>query len=73
MSLGGFPSTLSVNRYDCLLNLQPDTVPQGVVDMNKCTDVQDAEALTSHQFSLSVTTPATTLYVKGNSKEEIQW
>ncbi|CAG5129035.1 unnamed protein product, partial [Candidula unifasciata] len=51
----------------------PDTVPQGVVDMNKCTDVQDAEAVTSHQFSLSVTTPEITLYVKGNSKEEIQW
>lgn len=62
-----------VDDNEWLAFLQPDTVPQGVVDMNKCTDVVDAESTTSHQFSLSISTPEKTVYVKGNSKEEIQW
>lgn len=53
--------------------LQPDTVPQGIVDMNKCTDVKDASGSTSHQNSLAVITPEKTTYIKANSKEEIQW
>ncbi|KAL4239345.1 hypothetical protein ACF0H5_000162 [Mactra antiquata] len=51
----------------------PDTVPQGVVDMNKCTDVKDASGSTSHQNSLAIITPEKTTYIKANSKEEIQW
>ncbi|XP_005092338.1 golgin subfamily A member 4 isoform X2 [Aplysia californica] len=51
----------------------PDTVPQGVVDMNKCTDVNDAEAATTHANSLSIITPDKTVHIKANSKEEIQW
>ena len=52
---------------------QPDTVPQGVVDMNKCTDVKDASGSTSHSNSLAISTPDKTTYIKGQSKEEIQW
>ena len=62
---------LSSSYILCLL--QPDTVPQGVVDMNKCTDVKDASGSTSHQNSLSIVTPDKTTYIKANSKEEIQW
>lgn len=58
---------LSVNIF------QPDTVPQGIVDMNKCTDVKDASGSTSHQNSLAIITPEKTTYIKANSKEEIQW
>ncbi|KAK3586036.1 hypothetical protein CHS0354_033163 [Potamilus streckersoni] len=51
----------------------PDTVPQGTIDMNKCTDVKDAEAKTTHSNSMSVITPEKTIYIKANSKEELQW
>ncbi|XP_041364638.1 golgin subfamily A member 4-like isoform X2 [Gigantopelta aegis] len=51
----------------------PDTIPQGVIDMNKCTDVLDAEKSTSHSNSLAIVTSEKTYYIKGNSKEEIQW
>ncbi|KAL8603572.1 hypothetical protein ACOMHN_022524 [Nucella lapillus] len=50
-----------------------DTVPQGSVDMNKCTDIMDAEVLTSHTNSIAVVTPDKTEYFKADSKEEIQW
>ncbi|XP_025092199.1 COP1-interactive protein 1-like isoform X4 [Pomacea canaliculata] len=51
----------------------PDTVPQGSVDMNRCTDVLDAETVTTHQNSIAVVTPEKTEYFKANSKEEMQW
>lgn len=52
---------------------QPDTIPQQIVDMNKCTEVKDAEKLTTHTCSLAVITPDRTTYIKANSKEEIMW
>ncbi|KAK7502088.1 hypothetical protein BaRGS_00006840 [Batillaria attramentaria] len=51
----------------------PDTVPQGSVDMNKCTDILDAEKITTHPNSIAVVTPEKTSYFKADSKEEIQW
>ncbi|CAC5402199.1 Protein outspread,Myosin phosphatase Rho-interacting protein [Mytilus coruscus] len=51
----------------------PDTIPQQIVDMNKCTEVKDAEKLTTHHCSLAVITPDKTTYIKANSKEEIMW
>ncbi|XP_021376581.1 protein NETWORKED 1D-like isoform X3 [Mizuhopecten yessoensis] len=51
----------------------PDTVPQGAVDMNKCTEVGDAEKKTSHTNSLFIIVPNKTYYIKGGSKEEIMW
>ena len=51
----------------------PDTIPQQIVDMNKCTEVKDAEKLTTHTCSLAVITPDRTTYIKANSKEEIMW
>ncbi|XP_076462124.1 uncharacterized protein LOC143294629 [Babylonia areolata] len=50
-----------------------DTVPQGSLDMNKCTDILEAEVTTSHCNSLAVVTPEKTEYIKADSKEEIQW
>ncbi|GAB1600062.1 golgin subfamily A member 4-like isoform X1 [Argonauta hians] len=49
----------------------PDTVPQGEIDMNKCVDVYDAESHTGHQFSLAVAIPEKIYYIKGTLKEEI--
>lgn len=49
----------------------PDTVPQGEVDMNKCVDVYDAESITGHQYSLAVAIPEKIYFIKGNGKEEI--
>ncbi|XP_063446261.1 major antigen-like isoform X1 [Mytilus trossulus] len=51
----------------------PDTIPQQIVDMNKCTEVKDAEKLTTHHCSLAVITPDKTTYIKAASKEEIMW
>ncbi|XP_069124825.1 uncharacterized protein [Argopecten irradians] len=51
----------------------PDTVPQGAVDMNKCTEVGDAEKKTTHTNSLYIITPNKTYYIKAGSKEEIMW
>ncbi|XP_060071372.1 uncharacterized protein LOC132551265 isoform X2 [Ylistrum balloti] len=51
----------------------PDTIPQGAVDMNKCTEVGDAEKKTTHTNSLYIITPNKTHYIKGGSKEEIMW
>ncbi|CAH1795357.1 unnamed protein product [Owenia fusiformis] len=48
------------------------TVPQGTLDMNKCTDVYDAEDATTHDFSVAIQLPQKIYYVKGTAKEEIQ-
>ncbi|XP_050391694.1 golgin subfamily A member 4 isoform X1 [Patella vulgata] len=50
-----------------------DTIPQGVIDMNKVTDVIDTEKQTSHLYSLGIVTPEKTHYIKGESKEESLW
>ncbi|XP_062614667.1 uncharacterized protein LOC134276428 isoform X3 [Saccostrea cucullata] len=51
----------------------PETIPQGIIDMNKCSAVNDAESVTSHPFSLEIVTPNKKYYIKGQSKEEYQW
>ena len=51
--------------------LQINTVPQGVIDMNVCVDVFDAESATSHEFSICVATADKKTYIKGTNKEEI--
>lgn len=51
----------------------PETIPQGIIDMNKCSAVNDAETVTSHPFSLEIVTPNKKYYIKGQSKEEYQW
>lgn len=43
------------------------------MDMNKCTDVFDAEEKTGHEFAIGITVPSqSTTYVKGTSKDEIR-
>ncbi|XP_022319320.2 uncharacterized protein LOC111122066 isoform X4 [Crassostrea virginica] len=51
----------------------PETIPQGIIDMNKCSAVNDAESVTSHPFSLEIVTPSKKYYIKGQSKEEYLW
>lgn len=46
-------------------------MPQGEVDMNKSTDVHDAENITGHLLSIAVSTAQKSVYIKGTSKEEI--
>ena len=59
--------------HRCSVYLQPGTIPQGSVDMNKCTDVFDAEERTGHEYSIGITVPnQPSSYVKGTSKDEIQ-
>ncbi len=52
------------------LSLQVSTVPQGVIDMNRCTDVFDAEGVTSHALSIGIKTPDSSTFIKGTAKEE---
>ncbi|XP_074647335.1 uncharacterized protein LOC141903192 isoform X2 [Tubulanus polymorphus] len=47
------------------------TVPQGVLDMNVCDDVFDAEEISGHQFSIAIVLPQKTDYIKASCKEEI--
>ena len=54
-----------------LVFLQVNTIPQGQIDMNVCTDVFDAEAVTSHDFSICVKTDDSVTYIKGVSRDEI--
>jgi ribonuclease PH len=50
--------------------VQALTVPQGVIDMNKCVDVHDAEEQTSHKYSVAVMTADKATFIKGTNKEE---
>ncbi|KAK2160602.1 hypothetical protein LSH36_129g01075 [Paralvinella palmiformis] len=47
-----------------------NTVPQGVIDMNKCADVYDAENITSHAHSIAIATADHVTFLKGSTKEE---
>jgi protein outspread len=55
------------------LDEQPDTLPQGVIDMNKVLEIHDAEQTTGNDFSISLETSEKTHYIKGTSKEEKKW
>ena len=46
-------------------------MPQGVIDMNVCTNVVDAETITGHEFSICVMTEEKKTFIKGGGKEEI--
>jgi hypothetical protein len=74
-------SAVQSKTFWCGINLmisflfifQPETIPQGIIDMNKCSAVNDGEKVTSHPFSLEIVTPSKKYYIKGQSKEEYQW
>jgi len=51
--------------------LQAGTIPQGIVDMNQCSDVHCAEIETGHQFSIAIVSAKGSTYIKGSSREEI--
>lgn len=52
---------------------QPDTVPQGSVDMCEVVEVTGAEELTGHPHSLALTSPGRVTFVKAASREEARW
>jgi hypothetical protein len=53
--------------------LQPDTVPQASIDMNKVLEVTDGEEVTGHPYSLAITAPDRVHFVKGTCREECRW
>ncbi|XP_074599731.1 uncharacterized protein LOC141854078 isoform X1 [Brevipalpus obovatus] len=55
------------------LDEEPDTVPQGVIDMNNVVEISDAEESTGNQFSIALKTGEKTHFIKGTSKEEKRW
>ncbi|XP_071498168.1 uncharacterized protein [Diadema antillarum] len=52
------------------LDYDPNTIPQGVVDMYQCTKVFAADKLTGHPFSMGVATPDETTYIRAETREE---
>ncbi|CAG7816532.1 unnamed protein product [Allacma fusca] len=55
------------------LDEQPDTIPQGTLDMNSVIEVSNAESVTDNQYSLRLSTSkGTTVFIKGVSNEEIR-
>lgn len=52
---------------------QPDTVPQGSVDMSKVLEVTGAEQITGHPHSLALTGPDRVTFVKAASREDARW
>lgn len=52
---------------------QPDTVPQGSVDMCEVVEVTAAEELTGHPHSLALTSPGRVTFIKAASREEARW
>lgn len=53
--------------------LQPDTVPQASIDMNKVLEVTDGEEVTGNAYSLAITAPDRVHFVKGTCREECRW
>uniref|UniRef100_A0A3Q2YLZ7 Myosin phosphatase Rho-interacting protein-like n=1 Tax=Hippocampus comes TaxID=109280 RepID=A0A3Q2YLZ7_HIPCM len=53
------------------LDEMPATLPQGTVDMNRCSDVTDGESRTAHENSLCVVTPEKELFLRAEWKEMI--
>jgi hypothetical protein len=53
--------------------LQPDTIPQGSVDMSKVLEVTGAEQVTGHPHSLALTSPDRVTFVKAASREDARW
>ena len=52
------------------VSVQVNTIPQGVIDMNQCIDVVDAEEITGHQLSISIVITEHSTYIKGTTKDE---
>ena len=61
-----------LNACNCCV-LQPDTVPQASIDMNKVLEVTDGEEVTGHPYSLAITAPDRVHFVKGTCREECRW
>lgn len=59
--------------FASLICLQPDTVPQGSVDMSKVLEVTGAEQVTGHPHSLALTSPDRVTFVKAASREDARW
>uniref|UniRef100_A0A3B4VGI1 PH domain-containing protein n=1 Tax=Seriola dumerili TaxID=41447 RepID=A0A3B4VGI1_SERDU len=49
----------------------PSTLPQGMVNMNQCTDITDAEPRTGQRNALCIVTPEQEIFIRGDNKEII--
>lgn len=63
----------SINHYIFYLHLQPETVPQSVINMSDVIEVADAEQITGHCHSILIQTPDLSTFVKGTCPEESKW
>ncbi|XP_030840212.1 myosin phosphatase Rho-interacting protein isoform X2 [Strongylocentrotus purpuratus] len=52
------------------LDYDPNTIPQGVVNMYQCTKVFNADKLTGHNFSMGIVASEETTYVRAETREE---
>ena len=50
--------------------LQPNTIPQGELNMYQCTRVFDADIKTGKDFSMGIVTPDETTYIRAETREE---
>lgn len=55
------------------IELQPETIPQAIIDMTKVLEVTTAEDVTSHPHSIAITAPERVTFVKGTCPEETKW
>lgn len=53
--------------------MQPETVPQSVINMSDVIEVADAEQITGHNHSILIQTPDLSTFVKGTCPEESKW
>jgi hypothetical protein len=56
--------------------LQPETVPQVVLDMTHCVHVAEATAVTGHPHSIAIAVDSArpaVCYVKADTSEELKW
>ncbi|XP_051925276.1 myosin phosphatase Rho-interacting protein isoform X4 [Hippocampus zosterae] len=53
------------------LDALPGTLPQGIIDMNRCSDVTDAESRTAQKNSLCVLSPGKERFLRAECKETI--
>ncbi|XP_035254543.1 rootletin-like isoform X4 [Anguilla anguilla] len=53
------------------LDEMPSTLPQGTINMSRCSAVLDAEPQTGHSHALCIRTPDTQHFIRAESKEAI--
>lgn len=64
---------LSYEMFSLFSFLQPETIPQAIINMSDVIEVADAEQITGHTYSILIQTPDRSTFVKSNCCEESKW